>query len=102
MAMAMIIPADSNEEIYYKNLDGLEAYQEVVGGWIETVPFKENVAPYFNEEGKVMGLPENVRATALLRNSIMPGDYIAGNCIIVGFDPETGEDIDIPEGTLSA
>lgn len=102
MAMAMIIPADSDKEIYYENLEGLEDYQRVVGGYIETIPYRENVVPYFNEEGKILGLPENVRATALLRNSIYPDDYIAGECILVGFDPETGEDQDIPEGALTS
>jgi hypothetical protein len=102
MALAMIISADPTEDIYYKDLDGLDEYQFVVGGSIETIPYRDNVTPYFNEEGKIFGLPENVRATALLRNFLMAGDYIAGNCILVGFDPETGEDIDLPEGTLTS
>lgn len=100
MAMAMIIPVNPNEDIFYKDLDGLDEYQAIVGGMVETLPYRENVVPYYNEEGKIFGLPRNERATAILRNHLQPKDYVAGNCIFVGFDPETGEDKDIPEGAL--
>lgn len=102
MPLALIIPADLDADIFYENLNGLEDYQRIVGGYIETVPYRENVVPYFDEEGKIKGKPVNERATALLRNSIFPGDYIAGTCLFVGFDPETGEEKDLPDGTLTA
>ena len=39
----------------------LEAMQEIVGGYIEVVPLKNNYLIVCNEEGKLMGLEPNVR-----------------------------------------
>lgn len=98
---ALVIPADNTQPTRYENLEGLEDFQRVVGGWIETVPMEEgNLVPYFNEEGKLNGLPKNDRATKILSGSIMPHDYIAGDCLFIAYNPETGEDEDYPDGAL--
>ena len=97
---ALVIPADSAEPTRYENLEGLEDFQRVVGGWIETLPMEGNIAPYFDEEGKIKGRPKNDRATKILAGSMMPDDYIAGDCLFVGFDIDTGEDLDYPDGAL--
>ena len=81
------------------NLDTFEDYQRTVGGNIETIAYLEDVVPYFNEEGKLLGLEKNARATAILAFNMFPDDYIAGNCIFAGFDGETGEDLDIQDET---
>lgn len=38
----------------------LEAFQEAVGGYIETVTLADDVVIICNEEGRLMGLPYNV------------------------------------------
>ena len=44
-----------------RHLDNtLEALQEFVGGYIETVRLFSDVVVICNEEGRLMGLPENV------------------------------------------
>lgn len=40
--------------------NSLHALQEVVGGYIETVTFCEDLVIVCNEDGRLMGLPENV------------------------------------------
>lgn len=58
---------------------GLEAMQQAVGGWIETMyPFEEEVAIVCNEEGKMTGLPLN-RAIYMEGEMI---DIIAGKFFI--------------------
>lgn len=52
--------------------------------------------PFFNEEGKVIGLLANSRATRVLGESMLPGDYIAGDCVLAGFDPESGRTVELP------
>lgn len=38
----------------------LRAFQKVVGGYIETVKIAEDFVLIVNEEGRLMGLPENI------------------------------------------
>lgn len=62
--------------------DRLENYQQLVGGYIEVV-HAAGLQPYHsamvvNEEGILRDLPVNPLA------SMLYGDYIAGNAVIVG------------------
>lgn len=67
----------------------LEALQEKVGGYIETVTFAENACVICNEEGRLMGLPYNL--TFL-------GVEFVGPILIVGVN---GEDFtDVPQEAL--
>jgi hypothetical protein len=97
---AILIPADDTrrpiQEIQHS--DSLEEMQEIVGGNIEYVPFmgRPDVFPIINDEGKFLDLPVNYAATAFLAESLQPGDYIAGDCLVMGANPETGETTDLP------
>lgn len=71
--------------------------QELVGGVIETVPIclsgnwstgRAHPIMIVNEEGKLMGLEKNERATDMLHFDVY--DYIVGDAVIAG---EKGEDI---------
>ena len=77
----------------------LESLQELVGGYIEAIGLWPNVTAYLNEEGKLIDLPVNHTASrlALACEAIAPMDYIAGPLVVIGFDPNTGENQDIPE-----
>ena len=45
---------------YVREIEGLQAMQEIVGGHIEAIyPYEEQVAVIANEEGKLLGLPYN-------------------------------------------
>ena len=57
----------------------LEAFQNIVGGYIEVVPLPGNVRMIVNEEGKLLSLPKNKAATELYQKI---SDYIAGTAII--------------------
>lgn len=103
----LIIPADASKPTHLSAVEpGLELFQELVGGWIEQLPGR--VAPgveghswlaYVNEEGKIIGLPVNDRATAFMHSvgGIYPWDTINGNMIIIGDGGEEGvEYADVP------
>jgi hypothetical protein len=82
--------------------EGLEDLQKLVGGYVESVPYPErtDVVCFLNEDGKSMSLPRNERATRLLNPVLRPGDWIAGNLVVCGFDPSTGENRDLPADVL--
>ena len=62
--------------------DDLRSYQEIIGGYIETIPFKENILMIVNEDGLSLNLPYNF--------SIKRDDHmvhpIVGNAVFVGFN----------------
>ena len=75
----------------------LHELQDMVDGSIETVPIclsgnwttgRAHPIMIVNEEGKMMGLEKNERATDMLRFDVY--DYIVGDAVIAG---EKGEDI---------
>lgn len=106
MPKAIVIPADAHQPVRTVEWNGIDELQSLVGGWFETSPNPRNdVAHYYDEEGKLKGLPRNDRATALImlpEMHYMRGDYIAGDCVFNGFDVSTGDDTDIPDDYLKA
>lgn len=71
----------------------LEAFQEAVDGYIETVTLvPDEVVMIVNEEGLLLGLGINPLATALY------GSAIVGVAVVVGIDGE--EFCDVPERYL--
>ena len=66
----------------------LEAFQEAVGGYIETVTLERTgLVVIVNEEGKLMGLPLN----GMLNIGRLIGEPLAGPVLVVQADPD-GED----------
>jgi len=90
MEKALIIKTDGtklvvtfDEESSYKLLS------EAVGGYIERVQMKSGIDIWVNEEGKLIGLPQNPIGTALWADSYGTTDIIVGNIIITsGADDE--------------
>lgn len=76
------IPGREWELIEIENT--LEALQQEVGGYIETVSFAKNSCIICNEEGLLIGLPVNV----------FLGYPFRGTLLIVGVDGEEFCDID--------
>lgn len=65
----------------------LEALQEIVGGYIETVTVATDLVAIVNEEGRLMELPYNVH---------LCGEPIVGPLIFAGVDGD--ELCDVPDG----
>lgn len=68
----------------------LEAFQEIVGGYIETFTFSQDVTLVINEDGRILGLPVN---------RDFCGHRFVGPMVFVGYDDE-GEFTDLPEEDL--
>ena len=102
-------------EMELKNPKGLKDLQELVGGPIQYLPYPErdDVVCYINEEGKLpihpfeeevdgkvvvvnRELPLNEKATKIMAPVMFDDDCIVGSMIVIGFDPETGEEKDLP------
>jgi hypothetical protein len=96
---SVIINGDTVEEA---DIAGYEQLQEAVDGNLEMLPYpgRSDVSCYINEEGKILNLPYNNLATDLLKNILRPSDYIVGPMVVIGFDPDTGEEVDLSEEIL--
>lgn len=69
-----------------REISGLKAMQEVVGGNIEaTYPFEEAVAVVYNANGKRLSLPFN---RPLMDKSSLPYDIVCGTFFLAGLDAE--------------
>jgi len=85
--MELKIITDSKDE------PTLESAQEFVGGMVEGVPFPNGDYLIVNEEGKLMGLDLNEKATKLWRDTFdndnfITGrkDFVVGNAILIKKD----------------
>lgn len=78
-----------------KEIDGsLEGMQAIVGGSIELYcPFKEHVGIIVNEEGKILGLPEN----RMVSDNGKIIDILCGPAFIVNLDSEDGNFTDVTD-----
>ena len=79
----------------------LTALQQLVGGYVEKISITEKVDLVMHEEAKfIRGHKANPVAGRPLRHfdiALMPGDYIAGDTVLVGVD---GPDwISVPDST---
>lgn len=100
MVTGIVIPYETRLEIFTHEFSDLASYQAAVGGFIETIHVDGH--PWVivaNEEGKMMHLPANRRATYLwwlLNPGGLGGDTLVGDVAIVG-QVEQGEMSDAPE-----
>ncbi|WP_058955870.1 DUF3846 domain-containing protein [Kocuria rhizophila] len=94
---ALFIPADTEAPTELRDIDAdatLAALQSAVGRLIEPVHLdRQRADMYVNEEGKLLSLPVNVRATFLAGalGGILGWDQIAGDAIIAGGVDEEGD-----------
>lgn len=74
----------------------LSDYQRAVGGLIETVELEDGRHDLIvNEEGLIIRLPLNQLASMIGRRPLV------GNAVLVGFDPRTGENVDVDENLVN-
>lgn len=68
------------DALIYSEIDNeLEAFQNIVGGYIESLPVDDDILMIVNEEGKLL---------SLLPNFAWRGDYIVGPAIFCRTDGE--------------
>ena len=89
MKKLKVIICPAEREPYAANVsDSLEALQKIVGGYIKTVTVFTDAVVICNEEGRILGLPEN-------RSFFISG--ICGDCLICGVDGEEFASLSEPE-----
>ena len=87
------LSTDANEFVIIddkKNEPQYKAVSDFVGGMVEAVSFPNGDLLLLNEEGKLMGLPVNEKATALWRkhftketHSFGYDDFVVGPAILI-------------------
>jgi hypothetical protein len=68
--LAVVIHCQGGHEVLEEETGkpfSLERLQELVGGYIETIPLDKDTILVVNEEGKLKGLPVNMSATEVLQ-----------------------------------
>ena len=89
MKKRKVIICPAEREPYAANVsDSLEALQKIVGGYIKTVTVFTDAVVICNEEGRILGLPEN-------RSFFISG--ICGDCLICGVDGEEFASLSEPD-----
>ncbi|MGN0657483.1 MAG: DUF3846 domain-containing protein [Ruminiclostridium sp.] len=78
-----VVIIEPGEPSYQKTIPNtLEAFQEIVGGYIEVVTFPDKCCMIVNEEGKYKGLPYNKLATHIYKLKHNINDFVVGTAII--------------------
>ena len=99
--LALLIHAAPSREVDVIRINDLEEGLEfLVGGWFETITPKDwDQTWWLNEEGKILGLPFNARATELAHkhHAISLGDHIAGDLVVTGGIDDNGETLGLTE-----
>ena len=105
MVTGVIIPADESVAVSQHEFNDLRDYQQAVGGLIEAIDLDDPPMSFFaNEEGKLIGLPINRRATALwwLHSPAACGyDVLAGDAVLIGRPDPHGETQSAPADFVS-
>jgi len=85
-ASAIIIKSSGKvEEVTFKGKKPkLEELQGCVGGYIECVYLKDGKVLVVNEDGKMLGLPQNEKATSII---VEQGryDFIVGDALLIDY-----------------
>ncbi|TYL51179.1 DUF3846 domain-containing protein [Agromyces mariniharenae] len=100
MVNGIVIPIYDNEPITELQVEKLEDYQAVVGGWIEPVDIPAlGVTIYVHEEGRLLNLPFNSRASFLWWYFVPEARQramLVGPALLVGLPNRSGESTNVP------
>lgn len=101
MVRALRIPTEADDPITEIEVSKLEDYQAAVGGWIEPVDIAElGVTIYVHEEGLVLNLPVNSRATFLWWYFVPEARQkavLVGPAVVVGLPNRNGDSTPVPD-----
>ena len=105
MVRGVIIPHDEDLALCQKSFGDLADYQKGVGGYIEEINIHApRMTMFANEEGKILGLPTNRRATVIWWLHT-PGarhrDVLRGDVVLIGPANAKGESLSIPHAIIS-
>lgn len=89
-------------------IDGLEAMQKAVGGYIEAINF-DDCTMFVNEEGIDLDLPVNPlasrfakqRLTRIGRVLLTEDGWVLGTAIILGLVDANGDETDVPDHVVA-
>jgi hypothetical protein len=83
--------------------DGLgEFVNDLVGGHFQVVRAPAGASMYLHDEGKFIGLRENVVATALAHDAgLSLGDWVVGQVVMFGLPDHDGWDTSVPDELLA-
>lgn len=83
-ATGLWIKSDGTTEnlVFSKKMITLKELQDSVSGYIEFIWLNDNKILVVNEDGKIMGLPENFQATAIIKEQGI-NDYVVGNALLI-------------------
>ena len=101
MKVIKLTTAGTAEQLTIDDEHKLTALQQLVGGYVEKISITENVDLVSHDEVKsIRGHKANPIAGHLLHHfdiGLLPGDYIAGEVVLVGVD---GDDwVSVPDST---
>jgi hypothetical protein len=96
MKRAILIPVDGDPvdlELPEGDSAEYEAIKEAIGGgYLQMLPTRSpNVTLWFDEEGKLKGLPGNYLASEAFKECLMFGDFFVGPVVVTGADYSTGD-----------
>jgi Domain of unknown function (DUF3846) len=86
--MAILVTADGHASRYPPPQNGsdysLEELREAIGGgYIQVLAVPPDKLMVIDEDGKAKGLPYNHTATYIVAPQLMPGDWIAGDALMI-------------------
>jgi Domain of unknown function (DUF3846) len=92
MAKAVVIKTDGTKSVTdFNRSTEYNVIKQAVGGWLESIHLDNDLTLYINEEGKLLGLPQNPIATAFFASYYgLHQDVIVGDVIFVGGVDEEG------------
>lgn len=90
---ALVVPVEGpiRSETIESAAAALDIFQRLVGGYIEPIELPTGDTAFVDEEGKLKNYQLNPRADAALTGHLFPGDYIAGDLVVVGPPDDQGE-----------
>lgn len=98
MIKVLVLKHD-DDTAHLQEVEGsLADFQKIVGGLIEAFPVGRFGNMYLNDEGKLLGLPYNHNAQALLAEvgqRMLPGDFIVGDVVLTGDPDSEGNDTSV-------
>ena len=89
-----ILLKTNNEYEIIEYTDDLHTLQDIVDGYIEYAPIKDNICMIINEEGKLRNMEYNELATRLFPFN----DFIVGNALVV--DTKDGENVSLNDSQI--
>lgn len=106
MTKGIYLPADELAPLEVRDFADFMDYQSVVGGLFDVVDLSDlSATVYVNDEGLIIGLPVNPRATYLWWLCVPAArevSFLVGDAVIIGMPDAEGNDTDIPGDLLHA